>query len=509
MTISFIMGKLIKLLENDFENVKRLINEGKSYLYISKLYNVSGDSVRLFSNKYNLRDKRVSFSITKEELEKYLLIDKKSFKDVGNIFGIGEYVIRKWCKKLGLYDRYINKEYVQQSNNLPMPLEYSYPAFMTITLSGRKNSLTYIPELDKFISTISLNKELRNNKIVPEYWRLRWLDRISSDLLTTDSWVDLVIEKFYKNKPPKTKEFIRYKLRRDPNYVCDFFILNDDLIDLYYQSRLDIGREIYNYDFSLIPKYIKYRETKFCINVLEIDPTTGDYIGLWYTDYNHFIEANYDNTTLGRIRTSNFIESNRKITLDSLIDKVNKLYGEDKFDFSEAVFTSYQDKVYKIRCKECGNYFNAYPGNILHRALVCHFCEGSESIGEYLVRKWLDNNSIKYKDQIRINGIESRNSNYVVIDFILSQSKRRIWIEYNGEQHYLYKIFFHKSIENFNNQLRRDKNVRDYCKENNILLIEIPYTYNTYEKVKDLLDRVILGGEDINTIIDYQSLYKI
>ena len=59
------------------------------------------------------------------------------------------------------------------------------------------------------------------------------------------------------------------------------------------------------------------------------------------------------------------------------------------------------------------------------------------------------------------------------------------------------------------NQLRRDQNIRDYCKENNITLIEIPYTYNTYEKVKDLLDRVILTGEDINTIIDYQSLYKI
>lgn len=69
--------------------------------------------------------------------------------------------------------------------------------------------------------------------------------------------------------------------------------------------------------------------------------------------------------------------------------------------------------------------------------------------------------------------------------------------------------FFHNTIEDFNNQLRRDQNVRDYCKENNILLIEIPYTCNTYKKVKEFLDKVILQGIDPNTLIDYQSLYKI
>ena len=505
------MAGSIKLLENYFEEIKKLIDEGKSYSYISKIYNVSSDSVRLFSMKHNLRNIRTSFSITKEELEKYLLIDKKSFKEVGNIFRIGENVIRKWCKKFGLYDKYVNKEYIGSSNNFPMPLKYSYPLFMTINLPGRKNSLTYIPELDKFISSINLNKELRDNNIVPEYWKLRWIDKLPSTEFTTDNWIKLVINKFYNNKPLKTRKYIEFKLRQNPNYVCDFFILSDDLIDLYHQSRFNIGREIYNYDFSLLPKYIKYRETKFCINVLEINPETNDYIGLWYTDYNHFIDANYDNTILGRIRTNKYLELNRKTTLESIINYVNitYTYGSGKFDFSEAIFTSHQDKIYNIRCVNCGNYFSAYPGNILHRTLVCHSCEGNESIGEYLVKKWLIDNNIEYKDQIRVNGIESRNSDYVIIDFVLSYSNYMIWIEYNGEQHYLNKIFFHKTYKDFNNQIHRDQNVRDYCKDNNILLIEIPYTYNTYEKVNDLLDRVILGGEDINTIIDYQSLYKI
>lgn len=505
------MAGVIKLLEkNYFEEIRKLIDEGKSYSYISKKYNVSSDSVRLLSMKHNLREKRENFSITKEELEKYLLIDKKSFKEVGNTFGIGEDVIRKWCKKLGLYERYTNKEYIQKPNNLPMPLEYSYPLFMTINLPGRKNPLIYIPELDKFISTINLNKELRSNGIVPEYWKLRWIDKISSSLLTTDNWIDLIINKFYNNKPSKTKNYIRFKLRRNPNYVCDLFILSDDLEDLYYQHRFSIGRDFYNYDFSIVQKFIKYRESKFTINVLEINPDTNDYIGFWNTDYNHFIEAEYDNTILGRIRTNKYLEENRKTTLDSLIKRANLLYGKDKFDFSESIFTSHQDKIFNIRCKECGNYFDAYPGNVMQGKLMCHSCQGSESFGESLVRKWLSENSITtFRDRIRIDGIESRNSNYVIADFIVNYNNSIYWIEYNGEQHYIEKLFFCKTHDDFIKQIKRDNNVRAYCEINNKIYIEIPYTYNTYEKVKDLLDRVILGGENINTIIDYQSLYKI
>ena len=84
-----------------------------------------------------------------------------------------------------------------------------------------------------------------------------------------------------------------------------------------------------------------------------------------------------------------------------------------------------------------------------------------------------------------------------------------MWIEYNGLQHYKKVDYFHKTDEGFLKQLNRDNEVRKYCKENNIILIEIPYTYNTYEKVEQLLNRVILNGEDRNSIIDYSKLYKI
>src|SRR5690606_19333524 len=48
--------------------------------------------------------------------------------------------------------------------------------------------------------------------------------------------------------------------------------------------------------------------------------------------------------------------------------------------------------------------------------------------------------------------------------------------EYNGIQHYEYPNIYHKSVQQFKDQMRRDKFKEKVCKENGILLIVIPYT---------------------------------
>lgn len=52
----------------------------------------------------------------------------------------------------------------------------------------------------------------------------------------------------------------------------------------------------------------------------------------------------------------------------------------------------------------------------------------------------------------------------------------RLGIEYSGRQHYEYIPFFHKNKEAFYNQKYRDELKRRICKDNNINLIEVPYT---------------------------------
>lgn len=52
----------------------------------------------------------------------------------------------------------------------------------------------------------------------------------------------------------------------------------------------------------------------------------------------------------------------------------------------------------------------------------------------------------------------------------------RLGVEYNGRQHYSYTSFFHKNAEAAMNQKYRDELKRRMCLENQINLIEVPYT---------------------------------
>ena len=47
--------------------------------------------------------------------------------------------------------------------------------------------------------------------------------------------------------------------------------------------------------------------------------------------------------------------------------------------------------------------------------------------------------------------------------------------EFNGPQHYFFTPKYHKCIEDFEEQILRDKYKRQLCKENGILLLTIPY----------------------------------
>lgn len=68
----------------------------------------------------------------------------------------------------------------------------------------------------------------------------------------------------------------------------------------------------------------------------------------------------------------------------------------------------------------------------------------------------------------------------------------KLAFEYDGEQHYKYVPHFHRNgIKDFENQQERDKNKVKLCKENNINLIKIPYTYTHHTPNK--LRKFIIG----------------
>lgn len=67
----------------------------------------------------------------------------------------------------------------------------------------------------------------------------------------------------------------------------------------------------------------------------------------------------------------------------------------------------------------------------------------------------------------------------------------KIAVEYNGIQHYKFIPFFHKNKEGFLNQKYRDDMKRRICKENGILLIEIPYNVNVNNIRNYLIEELV------------------
>jgi hypothetical protein len=63
----------------------------------------------------------------------------------------------------------------------------------------------------------------------------------------------------------------------------------------------------------------------------------------------------------------------------------------------------------------------------------------------------------------------------------------KIAVEYNGAQHYKYLPFFHKNKEAFYNQKYRDELKTRMCRDNGIILIEVPYTV----KIQDIERHII------------------
>lgn len=63
--------------------------------------------------------------------------------------------------------------------------------------------------------------------------------------------------------------------------------------------------------------------------------------------------------------------------------------------------------------------------------------------------------------------------------------EHKIALEYHGEQHYIYPNHWHKTEELFKAAQQRDKDKEQYCKDNDIKLIIIPYT------IKDLDNYII------------------
>lgn len=194
---------------------------------------------------------------------------------------------------------------------------------------------------------------------------------------------------------------------------------------------------------------------------------------------------------------------------EKFIKKAKERYN-DQFDYSEVDYKGTHTPV-RIFCKKCNSFFEQTPHDHLIGSGCKNCSEYKKSKGEGHVSIWLTKNNIDFTHDQVVYGVDGRKSDHVYPDFQFTLDNVMYWVEYNGPQHYKLKLNgnFKTTIEDFEKQLKRDIGVREYCRNNNITLIEIPYTINTLNKVCDFLTQVLINKVDPNTIINYKELYEL
>lgn len=162
--------------------------------------------------------------------------------------------------------------------------------------------------------------------------------------------------------------------------------------------------------------------------------------------------------------------SSRK-TRDEFISESKLIHG-DYYNYNEVDYVNRTTPV-SIICPIHGE-FKQSPEKHL-RGHGCQLCKRSK--GEVLVANILNDLKIPYQEQYTIN-VDNKT---LIVDFFAKGK----YIEYNGKQHYE-SINFFGGEEKFIIQQNRDILLREYCKNNNIELLEISYKLNV-EDVKNLI----------------------
>lgn len=99
-----------------------------------------------------------------------------------------------------------------------------------------------------------------------------------------------------------------------------------------------------------------------------------------------------------------------------------------------------------------------------------------ESICKTTVEKLTDKTFVKVRPDFLLNTVTGRN-----LELDCYNAELKLAVEYNGEQHYKYKTFFHKNIGEFRELKYRDTLKQIMCKEAGVTLIIVPYTIKNIE----------------------------
>jgi hypothetical protein len=142
------------------------------------------------------------------------------------------------------------------------------------------------------------------------------------------------------------------------------------------------------------------------------------------------------------------------------------------FDIVSKEYKHSRDKL-TFHCNDCNKNFKLYWNDLCNRNADCPSCNEHDSRGEKHIRDCLLRNKIPFEHPIKLENC--RNKRQLSFDFGVYTEIGWVLIEYNGVQHYIQSEFYGGG-NRFEKQQINDNIKYQYCIDNNIELIIIPYT---------------------------------
>lgn len=164
-------------------------------------------------------------------------------------------------------------------------------------------------------------------------------------------------------------------------------------------------------------------------------------------------------------------------TTEQFLNEIKSKRG-DAYDYSLVEYKGAWKKV-KIICNKCHKEFLQTPTAHLS-GNGCPYCNLSK--GEEEIRKILVNKNIIFEQQKTFK--ECKDKRLLPFDFYLPEYNT--CIEFQGIQHYEISEFFGGETT-FKIRQKHDQIKKDFCKKNNIVLLEIKYSDNIKSKLNEFI----------------------
>lgn len=144
--------------------------------------------------------------------------------------------------------------------------------------------------------------------------------------------------------------------------------------------------------------------------------------------------------------------------------------------------------IWECECPLCGESFCVLPAKAMSGHTTSCGCRRS-SAAEKLIKETLERNNVEYATEYTIPECKHRKS--LRFDFALFQNSELYYlIEYDGKQHYE-PIDYFGGEDALELTRKRDNIKNEYCQNNNIPLLRLPYTLTPDEikqKIEDILN---------------------